>query len=283
MKDFLAQLGWELYRMFVRKRTWIGFWVFLALEGAILGLLHLPRINEAVIRIIGRSTGSLDTYFSALTVAFIILLFTVFLLGAVALSLVCGDILANEQEDGNLRLLLARPVSRLGLLVVKYLACQIYTALFFSFVVLLAFLVGLAYRGWGGGMLVLPSPEKPQISLFDWGEGLGRLALLVPFFTVVYLPVTSLSFCFSCTRMKPASATIITISILMADFVLAKIPWFEDYKHWFITPRMEKWVYAVHQHIPWPAVWETAIQLGTIGFTAFIIGWFVFERRDLKS
>lgn len=283
MKTFLAQLGWELHRMFVRKRTWIGFGVFLALQGTILGMLNVPKINEAVMRNIGSVTGSLDTYFSALTVAFIILLFTVFLLGAVALSLVCGDILAKEQEDGNLRLLLVRPVSRLRLLVLKYLACQIYAAMLFTFIVALALLVGLAYRGWGGGLVVMPAPEKPQISLFDWNEGLKRLALLVPFFTVVYLPVTSLAFCLSCTRMKPASATIVTISLLMADFVLAKIPWFEDYRHWFITPRMEKWVYAVHQNIPWPSVWETAIELGTIGFSAFIIGWFMFARRDLKA
>ena len=32
MKLFFSQLGWELFRLFARKRTYIGFGVFLAVE-----------------------------------------------------------------------------------------------------------------------------------------------------------------------------------------------------------------------------------------------------------
>ena len=32
MKLFFRQLGWELFRLFARKRTYIGFGVFLAVE-----------------------------------------------------------------------------------------------------------------------------------------------------------------------------------------------------------------------------------------------------------
>ncbi len=29
------------------------------------------------------------------------------------------------------------------------------------------------------------------------------------------------------------------------------LPFFADYKHWFLSPKIQKWVYAWNQEIPW--------------------------------
>ncbi|MCB1235078.1 MAG: ABC transporter permease [Verrucomicrobiae bacterium] len=280
--SFLRQLGWELFRMFARRRTYIGFGVFVLVEMLMLFLFTRTGVRQGISRWIEEVAGGLDTYFSGLTLAFLIIAFTIFLLAAPFLSLVAGDIVAKETEDGNLRLLLSRPVSRFRLLAIKYVACQIYALALFAFVGITALLVGIYERGAGGGFVVW-SPEMPRVTIFDWNEGLARYFGSLPGFVLAFLPVTSFAFALSCLRIKPAAATIVTLAWLLADFILEKIPFFEDYRHWFMTPRMNNWLYLYYQEIPWPAVTETAAQLVGIGLTAFVIGWVAFEQRDIKT
>jgi ABC-2 type transport system permease protein len=285
MIEFFRLLKWELFRMFARPRTYIGFAVFLVVEGLVLFLFTRPGVQRGMKDWIENVAGGFDTYFSGLTLGFILVGGTVFLLGAPFLSLVSGDIVAKESEDGNLRLILARPVSRLKLLMVKYIACQIYALSLFLFIATSALTVGVIERGWGGGYVIW-TPEMARVSIFDWNEGLGRFYLM-PFFLVIsYLPLTSFAFMLSCMRIKPAAATIITLAVVMADFVLANFPLFplfKEYRDWFVTPRMQMWVYSQFQDIPWLKVMENWAWLIGIGLTGFILGWVNFERRDIKS
>lgn len=285
MREFFRLLKWELFRMFARPRTYIGFAVFLLVEGLVLFLLNRPRVQSGLQAWIEKVAGGFDQFFSGLTLGFILVGGTVFLLGAPFLSLVSGDIVAKESEDGNLRLLLARPVSRLRLLMVKYLSCQIYALSLFLFISTSALAVGIIERGWGGGYVVM-TPEMPRVSIFEWGEGLQRFYLMPLFLVVSYLPLTSFAFMLSCMRIKPAAATIITLAVVMADFVLANFPLFplfKEYRGWFVTPRMQMWVYSQYQDIPWPKVFENWAWLLGIGLTGFVLGWMNFERRDIKS
>jgi len=284
MTLFFRQLGWELFRMFARKRTYIGFGVFLAVELLIYVLLTLDGPEKGMERWIENVAGGFEHYFSALTLGFLIVSFTMLILGAVFVSLVTGDIVAKETEDGNLRLLLVRPVSRFRLLAIKFLACQIYALVLFWFVGVTAFGVGLLERGWGGGMFVW-TPELPRVSIFEWREGMVRYFLAITAFVIAYLPITGIAFMLSCFKIKPAAATIVTVAYILADWILSKIPLpiFENYQHWFITPKMQTWSLLLYQDIPWPRVFEAWIWLFGFGLTGFIIGWVVFERRDVKS
>lgn len=284
MTLFIRQLYWELFRMFARRRTYIGFGIFLAVEILFLYFWTREKAQAGMEKWIERIAGGFDHYFSALTLAFLIVVFTMLLLGVIFVSLVSGDILAKESEDGNLRLLLARPISRFRLLLVKFLSCQIYTTTLFVFVGVSALIVGVIERGWGGGFLVW-TPELPRVSLFEWNEGLVRYALAILGFSFIYLPVTGLAFMFSCFKIKPAAATIITVAIIVADRILSAIPLpaFEPYREYFITSRMSAWLYLLYQDVPWPKFFEAWIWLIGFGLSAFVIGWIAFERRDVKS
>lgn len=284
MIQFLRQLGWELFRLFARRRTYIGFGLFLAVEVLFYILWTRERSTARMETFIERVAGGFDEYFSALTLAFLMVAFTMLLLGVVFVSLISGDILAKETEDGNLRLLLARPVSRFRLLLLKFLSCQIYTTTLFLFVGVSALVVGIIGQGWGGNMLVW-TPELPRVVLFGWEEGLIRYFFAIFGFSLIYLPVTGIAFFLGCFRMKPATATIVTVAICVADRVLSSIPLpaFDPYREYFITSRMDAWLLLLYQEIPWARFWEEAAWLFGIGFTGFLVGWLVFERRDIKS
>src|SRR4051812_30652076 len=68
-----------------------------------------------------------EEFLSALSVAIIMLLPQVILLMPLYAALVGGDLVAKEAEDGTLRMILSRPISRFRLLLAKWFAGVIFS------------------------------------------------------------------------------------------------------------------------------------------------------------
>lgn len=281
MRLFTRQLLGEFRKLFARKRTFIGFGAFLIFELAVLFLLNLPRVEASLSRVIDNAGYESASYLSGPTLALLIVAWTIFLLGALYLALVGGDVVSKEIEDGSLRMMLCRPVSRGRIILLKIVVSCIYTFALTVFVMLTALVAGLLDRGVGGMFIV--DPMNGLFVFHDAGEGLLRYALAVPLLGLSLCTVTALAFCLSCFQMKPSAATIITLSILFADTILKNIPFFESIKGYFFTARMSSWIQVFQYSIPWEAMMENYAWLMAINATLFIVGWQVFERRDFKS
>lgn len=281
MSLFSQQLRGELRKLFARKRTYIGFGAFLAVEVLVLALFQLPRVQHSYRLLIERAGYGFEEYFSGLTLALIILMSTIFLLGSLYLALVAGDVVSKEVEEGTMRMMLCRPVSRLRLLGVKYLACVIYTFALIFFIGLTALAVGVARQGYGG--LFVFAPLENVFALHEKGPGLARYLAALPLLGLSLLAVTSLGFALSCFNMKPAAATITTLSYVTIDFIFKGIPYFESLKHWFLTTHMATWTNVFRQHIPWPQIVEDYAYLLAVNSTLVIIAMVHFHRRDFKS
>src|SRR5439155_21877322 len=133
--------------------------------------------------------------------ALFILMWTTFLLGALYLALVAGDVVSKEIEDGTLRMILCRPVSRGRIIALKFIACSIYTAALFAFIGLTALLAGLVYKGFGG--LFVFAPVEKVFALYEFREGMIRYLAAIPLIALSLMSITSLGFMFSCLKMKP--------------------------------------------------------------------------------
>lgn len=281
--NFPAQLRGELRKLFARPRTWIGYGAFLLMEALIL-LVYKRERSQSILRgTLERNGLEFDTYYSSLSITFTIMVFSMFLLGSIYFALVAGDIVAKENEDGNLRLIFARPVSRLRLLLLKYAAVSIYTVSFVFFVGISGYLMAVAAVGWEGGLFVMEPKMKIFAAYPQWGEGAARLALGALGVGFSMLTISSIAFMFSCFRMKPAAATIITLSILFVDMILQNFPFFKPYESWFVTWRMSAWLFLMESHISWPKVLESFAFLAGLNTTAFVLGWLSFQSRDFKT
>lgn len=281
MKLFFIQFGAELRKMLARKRTFLGFGAFLVLEIVIYWVLHLDGIENGFRRMISRQGESFDSYFSALTLGFIVLVLSL-MLSAVFMTLVAGDVVAKESEDGNLRLVLARPISRLRLLTLKYLSCLAFSFVLMQFIVWSVLLMGIAVRGWGGGMFVF-SPEEEMFVLFDAGEGLQRYVLASFGLTLSMMGVTSMGFFMSCFRIKPATATITALAYMFVDSILRESHLMDNYKHLLVTHYMTAWRTLFMETIPWVNIMRSYAMLAGISLTLFVLGAVVFQSRDVKS
>ncbi len=281
MSLFSRQLRSELRKLFARKRTYIGFGAFLAVEVLVLALFQLPKVQHSYRIMLERAGYGFEQYFSGLTLAFIILTSTIGLLGPLYLALVAGDVVSKEVEEGTMRMMLCRPVARVRLLGVKYLACVLYTFALIFFIGLTALGVGLARQGFGG--LFVFSPLEGIFALYEKGPGLARYLAALPLLGLSLLAVTSLGFALSCFNMKPAAATITTLSYVIVDFIFKSIPYFESLKHWFLTTHMVTWTNVFRPHIPWPQIAEDYAYLLAVNFTLVIIATVNFLQRDFKS
>lgn len=280
---FLEQLRGELRKLYARPRTWMGYGAFFLMEAVILFVYKLERSQRHMKGLIERNGLDFGTYYSSLTITFTIMLLSMFLLGSIYFALVAGDIVAKENEDGNLRLVFARPVSRLRLLLVKYTAVCLYTFSFVFFVGITGYLMAAAAVGWEGGLFVVEPKMRVFAAYPDWWEGASRLALSAAGIGLSMITLSSIAFMFSCMRIKPAAATIITLTILFVDMILQNFPFFKPYESWFVTWRMSAWVFLMEQPISWPKLVESYAFLGGLNATLFVIGWLSFQTRDFKT
>src|SRR5207237_9972243 len=124
----LRQLRNELWKLFGKKRTYIGFGAFLLAQNAMLLCFRFTRWQADLERMLAGNGYLAQQYVSALTVALMMLVPQVLLLMPLYAALVGGDLVAKEAEDGTLRMILSRPISRLRLLLVKWLAGIIFSA-----------------------------------------------------------------------------------------------------------------------------------------------------------
>lgn len=280
--SFLTQFALEMFKLAARKRSWIGFGAFFAVQTAILLMLQLPQAQRAVGRMLERNGYGFEGYYGGLTLAVVIIGFTFLLLGALYIALVGGDIVAKEVEDGTMRMLLARPVSRLRVLATKWLACVSYTFLLTAFLALTALAVATIYRSYVGKLFVF-IPEEGLFAVFDTAEGLVRYARAMGFLSFNIITIASLAFMFSCFRMKPAAATILTLSVLFVDLVLRNIPYFKSYEMYFITYHIAAWARTFRDPVLWPGIIQSMTYLTGLNLTLFTIGATGFGVRDLKN
>jgi ABC-2 type transport system permease protein len=281
VKLLWIQFMGEVTKLFARKRTYIGFGAFLATEIAILGLLQLPSAQKAIARTLESSGFLFQDYYSGLTLAFLMMTNTIFFLGSLYLSLVAGDVVAKEVEDGTLRMILSRPVSRVRVILVKYAACIFYTAVLMVFITSTSLVVGVAYEGMGN--LFVFAPLQGVFGLFEPGPALWRYALATGLLSYLTLTITTMAFCFSCFNMKPAAASIVALTLLFLDMVLQLMPYFSSVHGWLLTHHMSVWVHLFDPHIdPW-LILESVAYLGGINASLLFVATLHFCSRDFKA
>lgn len=277
---FYHQFKNELWKLFGKKRTYIGFIMFLLAQNIFVILFKFTRATAQMRRTLEGNGYLVENYISALTIATGLLFPLAYLLLPLYASLVGGDLVAKEAEDGTLRMILARPISRLRLLVIKWLA-----GAFFS--VVLVFVLGIFGVGfsriwfpWGGLFAFIPNEI---FSVFEPAAGLQHYVAAHVMLATKAITIMGLGFMFSCFNMKPAAASILALSVLFLNAVLQNIPFFKEFEHWFFTYHLNLWQWMFVEQIPWWKVWESMSILAGFNVTFLVIGCAAFQSRDIKS
>lgn len=277
---FYHHLRNELWKLFGKKRTYIGFGAFLLGQNAMLLAFRFTRWQEHMERLLSGNGYLAEEYVSALTVAVLMLIPQVILLMPLYAALVGGDLVAKEAEDGTLRMILARPISRFRLLLAKWVAGIIFAAALVLVLGLTAVLFARIWFPWRGMFVFAPGMV---FNVFSPAEGLKLYTWSHLLMTLNASSILGLAFMFSCFNMKPAAATILALSYLFVNLVVEGIPFFEAYHEWLLPYHFRCWLLVYADPTPWDRIIGSVVVLLAANVTAFLIGQAAFQARDIKS
>jgi ABC-2 type transport system permease protein len=262
----------ELWLIFGRRRNWAGLAV----------LASVPVLIAVAVKMSGGpSNGRGPDFFASITdngifVALAALGVELGLFLPIAISAISADTVAGEANLGTLRYLLAVPVARTRLLVVKYLAVTIFAFVATLLVAVVGTLVGLVLFG-GGPATLLSGTQVP------FGEALLRLLGVCAYLSVGLCALGAIGVFVSTLTEQPIGATIATVMLCVASFILDAIPqvaWLHPY---LLT---HSWL-NFGDLLRDPVAWD-GLRPGLVSAAAYIVifwsaAWARFGGRDVTS
>ncbi len=277
---FYQQLRNEVWKLFGKKRTYMGFVVFFVTQNLILLIMQFPRVTHLMRRLLEDNGYSIEPSYSSLTFATGMIFPIAHILLPVFLAMVSGDLVAKESEDGTLRLVLARPISRVRLLFLKWLAGALFSASLVLSLGTFGLLFAAIWFPWRGLFVYAPNEI---FSVFDASMGFHRYLGAHLLLVATAITITSVAFMFSCFKIKPAAAAVLTLSVVFLSMILQDIPYFRELKPWFFTHHLNVWHACFAERIAWWRVGGSLTLLAGMSATCCIVGCAVFQARDIKS
>lgn len=280
VSSFFSQLRAELRKLAGRRRTWIAFGAALSCQLIGASLLRLPVVREALARQFHQAGLSFAESFTGLTCAAYMLANTMTIVGSLFIALVAADLVAQEREEGTLRTIFCRPVTRGRIFTIKLLLAVGYAVAFTWFCGGCGLAIGLIAEG--PGRLVMVGYKESVFGIFEWDVGLLRYGLAVLLNSMSQVTVALLAFAFSCLRMKPAAATVLALSVCIADEVIRNLPAMESVRPYFLMTRIVAWVGAYNDPLHTARLWRSHSELAVFDVVVAIAAWIAFRRSEFK-
>jgi ABC-2 type transport system permease protein len=224
------------------------------------------------------------TYFNGLTFALYSVMFSFSLLIPIFVAMTAGAQIAGERQAGTLRMICVRPVSRVSLLLSKFLVIAFYTYLLMAFFIGLNLLVGLGFVGWGDLQLypgALNLVDEPGKLMRD--EALWRFAYASISATWALLVIAAVAMLFSVLCENPVIATVATLALYLVFHITGRIEFFEHLRPYFFTTDMDFWRDVFKPVVPWQSLSHYGSVCGAYIFGILLLAVAIFDRKDITS
>jgi ABC-2 type transport system permease protein len=263
----------ELMLIFGRRRNWAGMAV----------LASVPLIIAITTKIWPPSGGGGEgpDFFSSITsnglfVALVAITVELPLFLPLAVAAIAADSVSGEANLGTLRYLLAVPVHRTRLLLVKYAAVVIFAFAATALVAVVGAVAGLILFG-GGPVTLLSGNQVPL------GEGMLRLVGIVAYVGVGLSALGALGLFVSTLTEQPIGGTVAIVIVNVVSLILDSIPqldWLHPYlltHHWLAFGALLRDPVAVGDLTPG--------LLSAAGYVAVFLAaaWARFAGKDVSS
>jgi ABC-2 type transport system permease protein len=264
----------ELWLIFGRRRNWAGLAV----------LASVPIIIAVAVKVSppgGGGGGDGPDFVGAITnnglfVALAALAAEMVLFLPIAVAAISADTIAGEANLGTLRYLLAVPVHRTRMLVVKYTAVVIFSGAATLLVAAVSALVGLVLFG-GGPVTLLSGNQVP------FGEGVLRLLAICAFLAIALAGLGAVGMFVSSLTEQPIGATIAIVMLTVFSYILDSMPqvaWLHPYliTHWWRT-----FGDLLRQPVAWDGISAGVFSAAAYALVFGCAAWARFSERDVTS
>ena len=224
------------------------------------------------------------SYFNGLTFTLYSLMFAFSLIIPIFVAMTAGGQIAAERRAGTLRMIAIRPISRVRLVVAKFLVVTLHTYLLMAFFIALNLLVGLLFVGWGN-LELYPGPlnlvDAPGQILRD--DALWRFCFASFSGTWALLVVAAIAMLLSAIFENPVTAVAGTLAVYLMLYIVGRIEFFVDLRPFFFTTDMDFWRDVLKPQVPWPDLYHYACTCGAYIFGLLLTAVFIFDRKDITT
>lgn len=223
------------------------------------------------------------SYFNGLTFALYSVVFSFNLLIPIFVAMTAGSQIAGEARAGTLRMICIRPVSRVSILLSKFLIVALHTYLLMAFFIGLNLLVGY-YFGWDN-LELFPGPlnlvEEP--GKIAWDDALWRFFYASFSGTWALLVVAALALLFSILLENSSMAVVTTLAVYIMLYIIGRIEFFEDLRPYFFTTDMDFWRDVFKPVVPWRSFYHYGSICGAYIFGMLLAALIIFDRKDITT
>jgi ABC-2 type transport system permease protein len=261
---------WELRKLIVQKRTYIGLGAALAVPLIFIAALLFGGggPDDVPLGRYVRETG--------LAAPLVGLFFGSIWLFPLITALVAGDVIATEDHNGTLKTILTRSVERRQVFAGKALA-----ALTYAFVALAVYvLVGLIAGGLAFGF-------HPVTTLSGTTVGVGRGLVLLGVGSLAYfipvMAVAGIALLLSTVTRNSAASVVGTLMFSIILQLLGVISALDVLHPYLLSTQFNAWQGLLRDPIDWAPVVRGAWVSACYGIPALVVAFVVFVRRDVTG
>lgn len=277
-----ALMGIELLKIFRKWRTYIGFiaiavlvpiiQIAMLIEGE-KGINFMTRNLQQSFIFVG---NLLNGYLVSYAILNALVIHIPFLI-----TLVAGDLLAGEATAGTYRILVTRPVSRLNIVISKFVAGWIYTNLLILFLAVMSLGLGIAIFGVGELIVI----KNTNILILARSDVFWRFVCAYGFAALSMTVVQSLAFLFSSLVENAIGPIVATMAIIIVFVIISAldIEFFQSIRPYLFTNYMQGWRSFFDDPIDMHDIIKSvSILFGHIVFF-LVTTIYIFNKKDILS
>lgn len=272
----------ELLKIFRKWRTYIGFIAI----GILVPLLHLAMYLEGQKSLDFITRGLRDSFIlvgnllNGYWISYIILNALIIHIPFL-ITLVAGDLLAGEATAGTYRILITRPVSRMQIVISKFLAGIFYTGSLIIWLAIMSLVVGLFI--FGSGELIVAG--KQSIIIFEKNDILWRFLLAYGFAILSMTVVCSLAILFSSLVENAIGPIVSTMAVIIIFIILSAfdVEILREIRPYLFTNYMLNWREFFNIPLDFSEITKSVLVLGGHIILFFSATSYIFNKKDILS
>ncbi len=256
-----ALIRLEIKKITSQKKSWMGL-LTIVLINLLVALAFVIRETRS-----GGMTSPADQsrliheFINAYTYTQFMLVPTVYMLFPVVLSVFSSYLLAGEFELGSIRMILFRPVSRLQVLLAKFVALSLYSAAMLLCLGVVSYGVSAILFDATGDLLIygpmLNLPASYKFLIHPSSEAPFRIILSYTLALPMLMGICSMALMFALATRHFTSSSILTSTVYFCSYIVGTVPFLSSIHPLLPTRYWPFWRYALvgtMDSLPWQTI-----------------------------
>lgn len=283
IQSLLSLTSFELRKICRRKVAHAGILVslFLTTLGALGIAMSMKRHPTRGVKRMGLNVWE---FMNGVAFAETILFPGIFMILPMVIGVFSAVSFAGEYQNGFIRTVAIRPVSRWQIFLGKFLSVSIYSYVLLAILLLVSYSIGAIMFGPSGDVIIMGNAlfgKGPQFYILNADVAIQRLLLSYFFAGYSLISLSAMFLMFSAIFKKTAIATVFPLGLYYTCYILDALPLMESLQRFLPTRYLMIWKYVLGENIQWENMQQDGCFLLAYTLAYLIIGGVVFSKSEL--